>query len=312
MGAGCSRHELLLYSGADGFVSETMPFIGAALATASPVMVAATAERIDALRETLAADAERVLLLDMRELGRNPARIMPAWSDFLAERCGDGSGALGITEAVWPGRSAAELSECMRHEHLMSERFDCAHSWHLLCPYDLDALDDEVIETAIAAHPFLTRSGARRGGPEHLGAEPPRRSPFAGALPAPAACAARQMRFTLGELSLLRELVIDRATAERMDAERAQELVLAVNELATNSVSYGGGAGTLELWRENGALVCEVRDTGHIEDPLVGRVRPEPSSSGGWGLWLAHQLCDLVQVRSAPGATAVRVHKRLS
>jgi hypothetical protein len=36
----------------------------------------------------------------------------------------------------------------------------------------------------------------------------------------------------------------------------------------------------------------------------AGRVTLE----GGRGVWLANQLCDLVQIRSAPRSTQVRLH----
>ena len=87
--------------------------------------------------------------------------------------------------------------------------------------------------------------------------------------------------------------------------------MLAVNELATNSVRYGGGRGEMLLWREGRMLLCEIRDEGHITDPLVGRSRPTPEANNGRGLWLANQLCDLVQIRSSPQGSSVRVHKEL-
>ena len=31
---------------------------------------------------------------------------------------------------------------------------------------------------------------------------------------------------------------------------------------------------------------------------------------GGWGLWLANQLCDLVQLRTLPDGNVVRLHLR--
>jgi anti-sigma regulatory factor (Ser/Thr protein kinase) len=76
-------------------------------------------------------------------------------------------------------------------------------------------------------------------------------------------------------------------------------------------VRHGGGEGTLSLWREGDSLVCEVRDRGRIEDPLAGRVEPPTGVVGGRGLWMANQLCELVQIRSFPDGGAVRVHKRL-
>ena len=40
-------------------------------------------------------------------------------------------------------------------------------------------------------------------------------------------------------------------------------------------------------------------------------MRPERGKIGGYGLWLANQLCDLVQVRAYGSAGAVRLHMRL-
>jgi anti-sigma regulatory factor (Ser/Thr protein kinase) len=66
----------------------------------------------------------------------------------------------------------------------------------------------------------------------------------------------------------------------------------------------------LRVWQEDGRLICEVKDRGTAEDPLVGRRQPPPDQGGGWGVWIAHQLCDLVQFRSGSGGTVVRVHMR--
>jgi anti-sigma regulatory factor (Ser/Thr protein kinase) len=50
-----------------------------------------------------------------------------------------------------------------------------------------------------------------------------------------------------------------------------------------------------------------VRDPGYIAEPLVGRLRPSAAVEGGHGMWLANQLCDLVQVRSSRAGTTVRL-----
>ncbi len=133
---------------------------------------------------------------------------------------------------------------------------------------------------------------------------------FDGELAAPGG-AVEEMCFAAAELGALRHRLAGWAARERLGSEPIEELVLAVNELATNSVRYGGGSGTMLLWRERDTLLCEIRDLGYIEDPLIGRARPAPADASGRGIWLVHQLCDVVQIRSAPGGTAVRVHKHL-
>jgi anti-sigma regulatory factor (Ser/Thr protein kinase) len=87
-----------------------------------------------------------------------------------------------------------------------------------------------------------------------------------------------------------------------LDGERSADLVLAVNELATNSICHGGGHGTLRLWSSDHALQCEVRDEGHIPAATaeLGRDRPDPDAMSGRGLWLVDQLCDAVQIASSP------------
>ena len=75
---------------------------------------------------------------------------------------------------------------------------------------------------------------------------------------------------------------------------------------------HGGGLGRVLLWQEPGELLCEVRDEGRITAPLVGRERPRPGQVGGYGLWLANQVCDLVQVRAYAAGGVVRLHMRLT
>jgi anti-sigma regulatory factor (Ser/Thr protein kinase) len=78
--------------------------------------------------------------------------------------------------------------------------------------------------------------------------------------------------------------------------------------VATNSLRHGGGSGVLRIWEKGSSLVCEVSDAGRIEDPLVGRGKPSGDLGSGFGLWLANQLCDLVQIRTFSTGSVVRLH----
>jgi anti-sigma regulatory factor (Ser/Thr protein kinase) len=305
-------HELLLYTGGDhGFLDGTLASVGLALAHEASVLVAVTAERADALRQALGEAAERVRFLDMEDVGRNPARIFPVWLDFAREHVAAGAGhALGISEPVWPGRTPAELSECDRHEALLNLAFDAGPGWSLLCPYDLDHLEDHVIEAARRAHPLLARDGTSPSDSDGYMRADHTPEPFAGSLPAPSA-PAEELEFSGESLGDMRHRLSAWAVGHGLDDDGAEELVLAVNELAANSVRYGGGAGTLRCWGADGELLCEVQDQGHIHAPLTGRVRPAPDACSGRGVWLVNQLCDLVQIRSSATGSVVRVHKRL-
>lgn len=305
------RHEMLLYEhGDEGFLDGTLGLVRNALAREAGVLVAVGAGRTAALVEALDADAQRVRFVRMRSLGRNPARIIPVWREFVREHALGGEGdALGIGEPVWPGRGAAELDECERHEALVNVAFSGGPHWRMLCAYDLDALERGAIESAQRTHPLLSREGTSATNDRYADAADPT-CVFEGALPEPCA-PVQQLPFALADLGAVRRAVGAWAAAQALAAAQTEELVLAVDELAVNSVRHGGGAGTLRWWREGARLLCEVRDAGRIEQPLVGRLRPAAGATGGRGLWLANQLCDLVQIRSSAQGTAVRLHKLL-
>lgn len=299
------QHESLFYSGPDEFLAGTIAPIDQALERGQRVLVAVRRGRLALLREALGERAARVRLLDMCVLGRNPARIIPAWRQFLDTAAPLGAPALGIGELTWPGRSAAELSECERHETLLNLAFAGEEPWRLLCPYDLDGLEDAVIEAARRNHPSLAANGTSER--NALYRDQGREIAFGGGLPrAPGHASERS--FSLEQLRMVRHLVADRAEAALLPADRTEELVLAVSELAGNSVRHGGGEGRVRVWQENGTLLCEVQDEGRIDAPLTGRVRPRPEQLSGRGLWLVNQLCDLVQIRSGSTGTVVRVH----
>jgi anti-sigma regulatory factor (Ser/Thr protein kinase) len=300
------RHELLLYSGEDGFLAGTVPFIEEALSCGEPVLVSVSNARIELLKEVLGQRRDGVQFADMHVLGGNPARIIPAWRRFLDEQAPDGRPVHAIGEPIWPGRSPAELSECQRHESLLSIAFD-GQPWSLLCPYESDALEESVIQAARESHPIIAQEGARRPSDSFAAARQPS-DPFAGVLPAPAG-EPQEMAFTRGQLGGLRRFASGIA-AEALEGTRVQDLVLAVNELATNSIRHGGGRGTLRIWREGTTLLCEVCDDGRISEPLVGRMQPGARQRTGRGLWLVHHLCDLVQIRSSCAGSVVRVHMR--
>lgn len=123
---------------------------------------------------------------------------------------------------------------------------------------------------------------------------------------------ARGCRFGGEDLARVRRLTEAEAEAAGLSARRATDLVTAVNEVAANSIRHGGGEGELRSWRDAGRLLVQIGDRGQITDPLAGRIRPAVEQLGGRGLWLANQLCDLVQIRSGSDGTVVRLCMALS
>jgi anti-sigma regulatory factor (Ser/Thr protein kinase) len=110
------------------------------------------------------------------------------------------------------------------------------------------------------------------------------------------------------DLAKVRALVLLQGRAAGLTESRATDLVLAVSEVAANTLRHTRSAGTLTIWRQPGELVCEIQDEGTIADPLAGQRRPGPDATGGHGLWLVYQVCDLVELRSDETGTTIRMH----
>ena len=113
------------------------------------------------------------------------------------------------------------------------------------------------------------------------------------------------------DLAKVRALVLQQARAAGLTEARANDLVLAVSEVAANTLRHTGSSGTLAIWHDADEVVCEVHDEGVITDPLAGQRKPPANASGGHGLWIVYQVCDLVELTSDGTGTTVRMHMAL-
>jgi anti-sigma regulatory factor (Ser/Thr protein kinase) len=164
-----------------------------------------------------------------------------------------------------------------------------------------------VIDEAQRTHPVVTLGERTEPSPRYHGLDGVEQL-MSAELPDPPADAT-ELQFDSGSLERLRAFVAECAAQRGVDLSRRVQLVVAVNEVAANSVKHGGGRGVFRLWTEQRRrIVCEVWDRGRITDSLADRRIPPADKPGGRGLWIANQLCDLVQVRSAARGTTVRLH----
>ena len=300
------HHEAVFYAGDDEYAAGTLPELRATLDDGGSALVAVGGDKARLLSSALGADAERVRFADMERLGRNPACIISAWREFVAEAADDR--VLGIGEPVWSALGAAELVEFRRHESLLNLAFDGGREWRLLCPYDVERLAPGVIEDARHNHRHVSENGVSNPSTEYVETDA-----FLAAddeLPAPRT-PADELVFGGHDLTVVRAFVAERATRAGLGLERRSDLVLAVHELASNTLRHSGTEGVLRVWRENDTLLCEVSDEGRIDDPLIGRERAPDLEGAGRGLWLVNHLCDLVQLRSSEYGNVVRLHMRL-
>jgi len=296
-------HEAMLYRGPADRVEQLTAFIGEGLSLDETPCVVVDPDTIEGLHDSLGSDARRVRFADMRREGRNPGRLISVWTDLVRELMTNGGRIRGVGEPVWASRSPEELLECSRHESLLNLAFADGPAWRLACPYDVSGLAPALVTEARHNHPTVTVAGSSD---PSAGYRSPGDAPaqLTDALP-PAPPSATSWKLSVASLAQVRRGVVGLG-ATAGPAMRVDDLALAMDEIASNSIKHASG-GVARVWSTETALMGEVEDGGTISDPLAGRRRPPPGATSGFGLWLAHQLCDLVQVRSTPTGTIVRV-----
>ena len=299
------RHLAVFYETSQDYLDQVGGFVRRGLAAREPVLVAVPADRLRMLRWALDGAADAVTFTDMQNLGRNPARIIPAIRQFTDAHPGR---TRFVGEPIWAGRTNAETREATRHEALINAAFRGVPTT-ILCPYDRAGLASQTLDQACETHPQIAAQGQPRPSRAYSGID--LALAIGGEPPPPAPAGAAVLSYARGNLPLVRRFARDHASRAGLAGQGLDDLVIAVHELAANTIAHAEGHGTLRIWTEQERLVCEVTDSGHISDPLAGRHSSRPHE-GGHGLRLVHQVCDLVEVRSGSFGTNIRVHRDLA
>jgi MEDS: MEthanogen/methylotroph, DcmR Sensory domain/Histidine kinase-like ATPase domain len=293
------RHLALFYRSDHDFVEGVGSFVRQGLESGEAVMVAVPGRKVGMLRDDAGEGAGAVTWFDMVELGRNPARIIPAIRGFIDANPDRTARMVG--EPIWRGRSDSETVEATHHEALINLAFADADVT-ILCPYDL-ALADETLCESHRTHPVLLEDGLRSAS-ESYAAD--RVAEVGNDALEPVPGSAETLAYG-DQLPALRAALLERLQGMPISPDRRMDMLVAVNEAAGNSLRHSGRPAQVRLWLDNGSVVCEVASGGHVQDPLAGRRSPLPTAESGRGLWMINQLCDLSQLRSDRSGTTLRL-----
>jgi anti-sigma regulatory factor (Ser/Thr protein kinase) len=297
-----ARHEALLYSAPDELARRLVPLLKPALDDGDPVVAVVDEPTRAQLSRELGDDAGRVDFPDPAAVHSVPPFTVATRWARLSRRVSSPTG-----RAVVVGQHVAELPGCEEtHWARLDIGIDVAVAGlpiTVLCPYRADVRE---LARVRATHPRLATvngsvaSETYRPPTLSIGRFPPPPPPDLGPPTA-------ELAFTADELGELRHLVAEVAPRGDTDPERVADLVLAVNELGSNSIEHGPGHGRLRLWTGADGVTAEVVDTGATDLPFAGMVAPTPTGVRGRGLWLASELCDVMQIWSDGDGTVIRL-----
>lgn len=296
-------HSALLYRSEQEYVDELARFILDGLAIGEPVLVGVPASKLAMLSGALGSDALDLTMVDMAEVGRNPARAMGLMSTFAAKYPDRRVRIVG--EPVWPGRTDDEYPACVENEALANTLF-AGRPVTALCPYDAIQLSETVLADARMTHPFVWQDGSAYCSTEYAPDDALAR------YNQPLPVKSMAVTCTVSELTDLNSVRSFAALYGRslgLSPDGIADLQLIATELATNSLLHADGSCRLAFWLRAGHIVCEASDSGRLDDPLAGR-RP-PSGPTGRGLFLVNAIADLVRRHLTSGGTTIQAHLRL-
>lgn len=305
-------HQGLLYGSREEFLAGTVPFIRDGLECGDWIRVVTTERTAGWLRAALGADARQVRFDECSQWYRHPARALGALHRAVRKVSVDGQRLRMIGEPLGAAHTGPEGRERVRLESLVNAALASANA-SLVCVYDTRVVDPEVLAQVARTHPELVADGGARPSPNYTDSATFNAEFDNSPLPRPPSSALRLRFHRVADLATLRAFIASYATWAGVPAQSVGQFVQAVDEVATNAIEHGGGSGVLCLWTDAQRMSCEVKDTGAgLRDPLAGHLPPPAGRASLRGLWLARQFCDLVEVRSDPAGTTVRLHLTLA
>ncbi|MFI0351872.1 anti-sigma factor RsbA family regulatory protein [Actinomadura sp. 9N407] len=306
-----TAHQALVYATHREFAAAAVPHLREGLLGGDAVVaiVGPGAERL--LRQQLGADAARsVEFVEASAWFTGPMSTLAAYHDRTRRDWWPRGRLRLLAEPVWNGRTPLEVCEWKRHEALLNVAFAGTPTL-LMCAYDAAALPAHVLTDAARTHPEVVNDRGPRPSGQYVDPAVFYAECNARPLAAPPKRAAWKA-FAGGKLPALREFLAAEAARLGLPADRSLPFVLAVNEVATTVVRQGGGRGLLWVWAQDGELLCDVGDPeGRMEDRFLGCFPPHHHKPGEAAMWAVRRLCHIVEIRSGPGGTRVRMHLKL-
>lgn len=303
-------HQVCVYRSDDEYLAMAMPFVADGLGRDEPVLAVTTQANIALLHGALGRAADRVEFIDADQWYHHPATTLAAYHWAYQDRVRSRGGRPGhvriIGEPVWSGRTSREVTEWTRYESVVNIVFAPTSAW-IVCPYDARVLDPEIVADAERTHPARVDGDAARTCPDYV--DPAAFLRLCDAAPlAPSPPDAAILPF-LGDLSSVRRFVAGWVTRHGPGGEVAAMLAAAVSEVVGYLRERGGRQMMVRAWQRSGTVVCEVRDTMPMTiDPFLGYRPPALDPKPGDGVWLARQVCDLVEIRSSDAGVTIRLH----
>jgi anti-sigma regulatory factor (Ser/Thr protein kinase) len=301
MSANLMRHDLLVHDGETEFAERVTPFLQAGLADGEVGLAVAGDDARSLLQDALGSDREQVTFVDSGAVYSRPEAALAHYDRTLRTILRGGArGVRGV--AVLPACETVEQWQPWIAYEAIVNRALAHHPAWIVCAYDTQVVHADVVEGMRRTHPRdgdcacghyedpadVVRGLAQPPDPAPL---PPLRSL---ALPTDA--------------PTFRAMLAAEMSAAGIERARAGEMLIAASEVFSNADRHGCGLRAARAGVVEDRFVCELSDHGPgIDDPLTGYLPPRPGDTGGFGMWVARQTTERLDLETTPEGLTVRL-----
>ncbi|HVL02833.1 MAG TPA: sensor histidine kinase, partial [Acidimicrobiales bacterium] len=299
-------HDAVFYGSDEEFLGIVAPFLDEGVAAGEPTLAALGDAHAELMRSQLAVPAGVTFLPGSVRYDR-PAASIKADHELFARHVAAGADSIRVVvempeagvDASWDGRA--------RYEAAANRAFESFPLWGL-CAYNLRTTPPDVVDDVERTHPFITTADGcrlqndRYEDPATFLANRPRGEPdpLEGELP--------PLELVGPSPAVARHAVTEMSGRTNLSSGEVDDMIVAVSEVVTNAILHGRPPATVRVWAAPDRMVVTVHDLGPgPSDPFVGLVpTARAGGEGGFGLWIAHQLCRRVTLDADDDGFTVR------
>jgi anti-sigma regulatory factor (Ser/Thr protein kinase) len=283
-------HETALYASDDELLGTVVPFVEDGRAAGEPVILVLD-EGHRSLVDAAIGDTTGVEILAAEEQYVRPARTIAAFRERLGTHVAAGAEQIRVVGEVPHPGVGVPWEWWARYEAAVNHALADLPLWGI-CPYDTRTTPETVLAEVALTHPHVATPDGRHHANERF--EDPADFLLRRARPQPDPLEALPPAIDLVEPTpaAVRAAVGALAMTTSLSPVEIEDLLIAASEVVANTLRHGTPPATVRAWAEADRVLLAVSDRGQgPDDPFAGLVPRTPGAHGGFGLWIAHQLC---------------------
>jgi anti-sigma regulatory factor (Ser/Thr protein kinase) len=304
MSATPMRHDLFVHDGEADLVARVGPFLRAGVDAGETVLAVSGDGARSLLQDALGRDREHVTFVDSADVYSRPEAALAHYDRTLRTIFRTGAQAVRAVAVLPPCETVAQWQRWIAYEAIVNRALAHHPAW-IVCAYDTRVVPAVVVRGMQRTHPQGVSD--RRGACRHYQdpvevvrelAPPPAPVPLPGLRRLPLAA----------DVAELRRQLVGEMSAAGVGDERARGMLLAAIEVFSNAGRHGQGLRATLVGVVDDRFVCELSDHGPgIDDPLTGYMPPREGAVGGFGMWVARQSTERMELVTSADGLSVRL-----